>query len=523
VEDEEPKPVTSPGKAFQNIIFEQVNNGTYLVFDRNEQKFQIANDAWHSYYHDGTEYIPLEWLPWPSAHLPKDEDPETLFNQIRTFFIDHLDVANELLYDVYACFVLASWRLEDFTVVPYLLFLGPPSSGKTRAEECFSRLCYRSIMATSMSAAALFRALQAWRPTLLLHETEIYGRETMVEVIALLNSGYRKGQYAIRIEKVEQGTPRIALFDTFGFKVLAGTEELAATLQSRCIITSMSKAVRPVNLFVDEEKAEELREKLLMYRFKSLSKQTAEIKLNDMVQNARVIELFISLLQVAPTEEIRKRLLLCMKEIAQSRLEEEQASIEARLFDAVLKCETRIEGGKLTTQAVTEIFNEGLHEKEQSTSRFVGRKLRALGFEKCRVGNKGQAGFFWNAKLVERLTRRYFPPSSQTTSVTPETSETAATMDKTNIPKLVNAEVTEETEVTEVKSEIGSKPSTEPIVKLESLKSVYWTDGFWGWHHCAICGQTKLTSWQAETFKGDKLWLCDDCKAEWEKERMVTE
>jgi hypothetical protein len=75
----------------------------------------------------------------------------------------------------------------------------------------------------------------------------------MVEVLALLNSGYRKGQCAIRVEKVEQGSLQIAMFDTFGFKVLAGTEELAATLQSRCIITSMSKAVKQVRLFVDEE------------------------------------------------------------------------------------------------------------------------------------------------------------------------------------------------------------------------------------------------------------------------------
>jgi hypothetical protein len=77
--------------------------------------------------------------------------------------------------------------------------------------------------------------------------------ESMVEVLALLNSGYRKGQCAIRVEKVEQGSLQIAMFDTFGFKVLAGTEELAATLQSRCIITSMSKAVKQVRLFVDEE------------------------------------------------------------------------------------------------------------------------------------------------------------------------------------------------------------------------------------------------------------------------------
>src|SRR5208337_2205414 len=178
---------------------------------------------------------------------------------------------------------------------------GPLASGKTRALECLCKLCYRSIMASSLSAAALFRALEAWHPTLLLDETEIYNREAMIEVLALLNSGYRRGQYAIRVTNAEEGCPELGFFDTFGFKVLAGTEELAATLQSRCIITTMSKAVRHVNLFVDEKKAQDLRNKLLRYRFKNLGMNRAfDVSKLGYFNNARVIELFVALLQVAP-------------------------------------------------------------------------------------------------------------------------------------------------------------------------------------------------------------------------------
>ena len=54
---------------------------------------------------------------------------------------------------------------------------------------------------------------------------------------------------------------------------------------------------------------------------------------------------------------------------------------------------------------------------------------------------------------------------------------------------------------------------------LNDFKSVYWSDGSYGWHPCTVCGKTKLTSWQAETFKGEKLWLCDDCKTAWEKKQ----
>ena len=57
---------------------------------------------------------------------------------------------------------------------------------------------------------------------------------------------------------------------------------------------------------------------------------------------------------------------------------------------------------------------------------------------------------------------------------------------------------------------------------LNDFKAVYWSDGSYGWHDCAICGDTKLSSWQAETFKDEKLWLCEDCKVAWEKESEVT-
>ncbi|MEM3551876.1 MAG: hypothetical protein QXV01_12395 [Candidatus Bathyarchaeia archaeon] len=58
------------------------------------------------------------------------------------------------------------------------------------------------------------------------------------------------------------------------------------------------------------------------------------------------------------------------------------------------------------------------------------------------------------------------------------------------------------------------------INKLRNFKAVYWSDGYYGWHTCALCGYTKLTSWKAEPFKGESLWLCEDCKEKWEKQQL---
>jgi hypothetical protein len=220
--------------------------------------------------------------------------------------------------------------------------------------------------------------------------------------------------------------------------------------------------MRQVNLFMDEEKAQKLRNQLLQYRFRTLGTAsndmvTAFVKENEGFRNARVIELFISLIQVAPTEEVKQKLVTHMKQITQSRLDAEQASVEARIFDAVLKCSAKVENGKLSTQAITEGFNDGLTEKEQATSRFIGRKVAGLGFEKCRVGGKGQAGFFWDATLIARLKARYFPPSPKSTTVTPETPETTVSMDKQSLTGYLD------TVVTEVSSSVKESPKIDDL------------------------------------------------------------
>jgi hypothetical protein len=380
-----------------------------------------------------------------------------------------------------------------------------------------------------MSAASIFRTLEAWHCTLLLDETEVYGRESMVEVLALLNAGYRRGQYAIRIEKLEGEVTQIAMFDTFGPKVLAGTEELAATLQSRAILTTMSKNVKHIRLFINEEKAQELRNKLLMYRFRELGhKSEFDVStLNGYFTNSRVIELFVSLLEVAPTQEVRDRLVQCMRMITQTRQDEEQASIEARVFEAILKCEDMQDKGRVTTAEITEVFNVGLSENEQEKSWFIGRKVTALGFEKCRVGSSGKAGYFWDKKLIERLKARYGTPS-KTPSEPTEPSEPTVGMDKQHGQTKPNTEGTEGSPTVSMLSDNhesnvntvgsvgteGSEGSLEALAK--NMLSVVRLTGLFE-DKCVVCGFQGALDWQVNKFDGSWGLLCKRCGLELEK------
>ena len=119
-----------------------------------------------------------------------------------------------------------------------------------------------------------------------------------------------------------------------------------------------------------------------------------------------------------------------MRDITQSRLDAEQASIEARVFDALMKCENNVQKGKISTQAIADAFNLNLREKEQVSNPFIGRRVVGLGFERCRLSG-GLNGYFWDTELIGRLKKRYYPTPSGVPSLPSQPSLPSLITEKT--------------------------------------------------------------------------------------------
>lgn len=241
-------------------VFEQITN----------QRFALYQDEQVRYIRTVEVYVPYKRVPWSLAtEATPYESAEHLFEDVRDCIMTHLDHPNKATYNVLASWAMATWLQEKWRSVPYLQFYGPFESGKTRALEILSQLSFRAWLSLYTTSANLYRPLQQWHPTLFLDESEVYGDRN--EILAILNAGYRRGQYVARqVEDKEHGF-RTEFFDVFGFKALASTETFAQTLVSRCITFKMSKATRPVKLFIDEDQTQKLRNQLLMWRFETLS------------------------------------------------------------------------------------------------------------------------------------------------------------------------------------------------------------------------------------------------------------
>jgi hypothetical protein len=402
----EPKTVkvTSPGEDLKDVIFEQIKTGEYVTLDKktgtvSKRTFIIA---------EGKTYTPIDPSPWPLTNEPQSyESLEKLWDEIKQFIYDHVDVSEG--YELLTAWALASWVPEKWRSVPYLFFYGPAGSGKTWALEVLASICLRGLLSPSVTPAVLFRLCDTWRPTVFLDETEIYLKEEKAAILHLLNAGYRKGQYTIRTgEPDKTGERKLQFFKVFGFKAMAGTKEFAETLKSRSIVFNMSKATRPVKMEIDPERAEQLRSKLLMYRFNQLlGKEVSEnYRFPEGSHiSGRVKELFIPLITVAP-EDVKQQIIESAEDTMKSREQEEQASIEAIVFNAVV--EAYKEHGKerkVSIQDIANCANFSLPEREQLSSQTVGYITSRLGFKKAMY--RRRICIIWDAKLVERLRKRY--------------------------------------------------------------------------------------------------------------------
>jgi hypothetical protein len=118
--------------------------------------------------------------------------------------------------------------------------------------------------------------------------------------------------------------------------------------------------------------------------------------------------MFHPLITVAP-REVKEKLVEYAKKVYQMRLEEEKASLEAMVLEAILKAKTNNENEeRIEISYITDLINLNLPVKEQLKNCQVGRIIASLGFKKAR-GKEGKRAIIWDNKLIARLLRRYLP------------------------------------------------------------------------------------------------------------------
>ena len=143
-----------------------------------------------------------------------------------------------LVLPVGAAEAIALWTVHSHAhapaeVSPLLAITSPtPECGKTTALTLLGSLVARPLPASNVTAAALFRAVERWHPTLLVDEADTFLRDSD-DLRGIINSGHhRAGAYVVRTVG-EDHEPR--KFSTWAPKAVAMIGKLHPTLASRAV------------------------------------------------------------------------------------------------------------------------------------------------------------------------------------------------------------------------------------------------------------------------------------------------
>jgi hypothetical protein len=178
----------------------------------------------------------------------KLEDPEEWPNPVAIDTL--LDVLASLLTafvvfvdpshaDALALWILHTYLMDAWSISPLAVVHSPTMRcGKTTVLQLTAHLASRALAASNISPAALFRAIERYRPTLLLDEAETFLKENE-ELRGLVNAGHtRKTAVVIRTVGEQH---EAAAFSTWCPKFIALIGRLAPTLMDRSIVIPMRR------------------------------------------------------------------------------------------------------------------------------------------------------------------------------------------------------------------------------------------------------------------------------------------
>jgi len=354
-----------------------------------------------------------------------------LLQQIKTFLHKYLELP-ETYEDVTALYVLLSWVYEFAPSLPYLRVLGDWGSGKTRFLQVAGGICFRPIFASgAVTPAPIFRILDKYRGTLILDEADFKDSSAWVDMVKILNNGYRPGFPVLRADK-ENGKWYPRGYQVFGPKLLATRFRFGdEALESRCLTAEMLPLSRPdiprvlPHSFDDE--VHDLRAKLLTFRLSNLLKLKGSEFTNELLEpglQPRLQEILMPLKALAGTDQYLSTILRSFIKHQQETLyARRRESDEGRVIAAIIQLHE--EGMPITAKDISMTIND-MDDDADMNARKAGWVTSKLGLKKARVGRVGRRTLIWDEDLIARLAAQngiaFNPSISQEKS-----SQTAAT------------------------------------------------------------------------------------------------
>src|SRR5262249_29355481 len=143
-----------------------------------------------------------------------------------------------------ALWVLHTYAIAAATIAPRLALLSPEKRcGKTTLLALLDATVRGALAAANVTAAAIFRAIDQWLPTLLVDEADRFLPQNE-DVIGIINAGhFRPTAYVVRAVPVDKDWVARKFF-CFGPVAIAGIGRLPGTIADRSITLKLRRKAK---------------------------------------------------------------------------------------------------------------------------------------------------------------------------------------------------------------------------------------------------------------------------------------
>jgi hypothetical protein len=348
-----------------------------------EHAIEISVDDRIVPFSPGNNLIKNEVVLMPSVPQEYGSEPE-LLSEIQGFIHRYVDL-RPVFEQVASHYILLTWVYDAFNEMPYLRLRGDWGSGKTRALLTLGSLAYKAFFASGASTVSpIFHILDAFGGTLILDEADFRFSDEKAEIVKILNNGNVRGIPVLRTMMNRQREFNPQAFQVFGPKIVASRGAYNDQgLESRFITEEMgARKLRPevpINLppgFKDE--ARELRNKLLLYRFRRRWNVSLDQSLVDPGLEPRLNQILLPLLSVVGDLGLRSVLRDSARDAQLALSADRGMSIEAQVLEILAELMQSPKGLGVPVGAVTSAMIErhGLEYQRPITERWVGSIVR---------------------------------------------------------------------------------------------------------------------------------------------------
>lgn len=360
--------------------------------------------------------------------IPRDDISMPLVYQDLVSIVKRCIIFPEdIHYDIFALWTIASYKRESFDSIGFLMFLGLWESGKTRGFDLLRELGYQMIHTTGVTFPCMCRYTDKYQAGILIDEIDNKlhkGTEDGRRYMDFLKPSYRRGSVYATADLQNQDETRE--YSNYGFKAFAGEKgggDIA--FLSRCHTFKMEQAYPEIpELKYIQEELDEMQNVLLNYRYKFNDPEPLPL---DFPLKGRAREIFSFLIQTAKHIGIEHdHIVQYITEMKQDRIDDMQQTDDYMVLKAIKQIQEITADSNLTTLDLGEISDSPEHasysdiaqecgwdpetEEGRKKRQRIGYILKKFGLRARRhgIGNVLLLNHKKNVQRLKNLYKRYF-------------------------------------------------------------------------------------------------------------------